>query len=51
MLWPHLLSVLVSIFEVKQEGVNKNEQFYTDELTIEAIKLIELISSLNLEDF
>lgn len=48
-LWPHLLNELISVFEVKQEGgaISKEE---TD-LTIEAIKLIELLSSLNIEDF
>ena len=47
-LWPHLLNELISIFEVKQgEGLDKED---TD-LTIEAIKLVQLLSSLNIEDF
>lgn len=50
-LWPHLLSELVSIFEVNKETYNEIEKYYTNQLTIEAIKLIELLSSLNLEDF
>ena len=42
-LWPHLLNELVSIFEDSQHSdVN---------LTFEAIKMIELMSSLNIEDF
>ena len=41
-LWPHLLNELVSIFEDTQLDVA---------LTFEAIKMIELMSSLNLEDF
>lgn len=47
-LWPHLLNELISVFESKQEGnINSDES----DLTIEAIKLIELLSSLNIEDF
>jgi len=41
-LWPHLLNELVSIFEDTQNEVA---------LTFEAIKMIELMSSLNIEDF
>ena len=46
-LWPHLLNELISVFEVKNEAMDKEN---TD-LTIEAIKLVELLSSLNIEDF
>mmetsp|Transcript_1941 Transcript_1941/g.2802 ORF Transcript_1941/g.2802 Transcript_1941/m.2802 type:complete len:314 (-) Transcript_1941:287-1228(-) len=47
-LWPHLLNELISIFEVKQGETLDQEN--TD-LTIEAIKLVQLLSSLNIEDF
>ena len=47
-LWPHLLNELISVFEIKQdENMDKDN---TD-LTIEAIKLVELLASLNIEDF
>ena len=47
-LWPHLLNELISVFEIKQdEHMDKDN---TD-LTIEAIKLVELLASLNIEDF
>jgi hypothetical protein len=46
-LWPHLLNELISVFEVKDEHLDKDNT----ELTIEAIKLVELLSSLNIEDF
>ena len=46
-LWPHLLNELISVFEAK-DVTDKEEN--TD-LTIEAIKLVELLSSLNIEDF
>lgn len=43
-LWPHLMSELVSIFErPKNDSINP--------LIIEAIKLIELQASMNMEDF
>lgn len=47
-LWPHLLNELISVFEVKQGEIMDAEN---TELTIEAIKLVELLSSLNIEDF
>lgn len=47
-LWPHLLNELISVFEVKQGETMDKEN---TELTIEAIKLVELLSSLNIEDF
>lgn len=47
-LWPHLLNELISVFEVKQ-GENLDKE--STDLTIEAIKLVELLSSLNIEDF
>lgn len=52
-LWPHLLNELISVFEVKDdEQTNKTKvEEDTTELTIEAIKLVELLSSLNIEDF
>lgn len=45
-LWPHLLNELISVFESKDLD-NKDSV----DLTIEAIKLVELLSSLNIEDF
>ena len=47
-LWPHLLNELISVFEIKDQALQEKEN--TD-LTIEAIKLVELLSSLNIEDF
>ena len=49
-IWPHLLSELISVFEAtsNENGVTDKEN--TD-LIIEAIKLVELLSSLNIEDF
>lgn len=47
-MWPHLLNELISVFEVKKGETMDKEN--TD-LTIEAIKLVELLSSLNIEDF
>lgn len=46
-MWPHLLNELISVFEHKN---TENDKDSTD-LTIEAIKLVELLSSLNIEDF
>jgi hypothetical protein len=46
-LWPHLLNELISVFEIKHEEMNRDNI----DLTIEAIKLVELLSSLNIEDF
>lgn len=45
-LWPHLLNELISVFEIKVDMDKENS-----DLTIEAIKLVELLSSLNIEDF
>lgn len=45
-LWPHLLNELISVFE-KDDNLDKDNT----EMTIEAIKLVELLSSLNIEDF
>lgn len=45
-LWPNLLLELVSIFENKNSKDKDNNN-----LIVEAIKLIELLSFLNLEDF
>ena len=52
-LWPHLLNELISVFEIKQEQSQQNGQLDKEntDLTIEAIKLVELLSSLNMEDF
>lgn len=49
-LWPHLLNELISVFEARtnENGINDREN--TD-LIIEAIKLVELLASLNIEDF
>ena len=51
-LWPHLLNELISVFEIKQEQPQNGllDKENTD-LSIEAIKLVELLSSLNMEDF
>ena len=58
-MWPHLLSELISVFETRSIetempgqpkstlGIDRE----TADLTIEAIKLVELLSSLNIEDF
>lgn len=58
-LWPHLLSELISVFETRSNDLEPNGQPMnklgidreTADLTIEAIKLVELLSSLNIEDF
>lgn len=49
-LWPHLLNELISVFEVKYDKESLTDTDNID-LTIEAIKLVELLSSLNIEDF
>ena len=49
-LWPHLLHELISVFEARTNENGVNERENTD-LIIEAIKLVELLSSLNIEDF
>ena len=52
-MWPHLLNELISVFEMRSEG-EENKAALDQEnskLTIEAIKLVELLSSLNIEDF
>ena len=46
-LWPHLLSEMVSVFEVHPEKLD----LAALELTFEGLKLIELMSQLNIEDF
>lgn len=46
-MWPHLLNELISVFEHKNTDNDKD----STDLTIEAIKLVELLSSLNIEDF
>lgn len=43
-LWPHLLAELVSVFDV---GPDRRDYW----LTIEGIKIVELMSQLNIEDF
>lgn len=48
-LWPHLLNELICVFEVDKEQMKKDKD--NENLTIEAIKLVELLSSLNIEDF
>ena len=58
-LWPHLLNELISVFEVKHDQYTTPDKGEADlnttkhniDLTIEAIKLVELLSSLNIEDF
>lgn len=44
-LWPHLLNELVQVFDL-QQGKKRDMV-----LTFEAIKIIELMSQLNIEDF
>ena len=44
-LWPHLLAELVSVFDVAP-GDKRDYR-----LTIEGIKIVELMSQLNIEDF
>jgi len=44
-LWPHLLAELVSVFD---PAPGEKRDFL---LTIEGIKIVELMSQLNLEDF
>ena len=44
-LWPHLLAELVSVFDVP---TGQKRDYW---LTIEAIKIVELMSQLNIEDF
>ena len=41
-LWPHLLNEFVSVFDDQDSNI---------EIIFEAIKIIELMSSINLEDF
>jgi hypothetical protein len=53
-LWPHLLNELISVFEMRSESDQQLGHTLDQEsskLTIEAIKLVELLSSLNIEDF
>lgn len=57
-LWPHLLTELISVFETRSadpENGNSKANTALDkenaDLTIEAIKLVELLSSLNIEEF
>lgn len=45
-LWPHLLAELVSVFDVNESGGGRDYW-----LTIEGIKIVELMSQLNIEDF
>ena len=44
-LWPHLLAELVSVFDV---AATDRRDYW---LTIEGIKIVELMSQLNIEDF
>jgi hypothetical protein len=44
-LWPHLLNELETIFRTSPSNGN------TTRLVIEAIKVVELMSALNIEDF
>ena len=48
-IWPHLLNELIAIFE-NRDDIDSNQKRTVD-LTSEAIKLIQLLSSLNIEDF
>lgn len=50
-LWPHLLQELISVFEIKKGVFSEGTDHEITDLTIEAIKLVELLSSLNIEDF
>jgi hypothetical protein len=53
-LWPHLLNELVYVFEeqeeTKKKGV-KDQDYSRLQLITEAIKIVELMSCLNIEDF
>ena len=44
-LWPNLLNELVNIFEAPLEDETQIQ------LVVEAFKLVELLSNMNLEDF
>jgi hypothetical protein len=46
-LWPHLLSEMVSVFEKQPQNLDISNL----QLTFEGLKLIELMSQLNIEDF
>lgn len=52
-LWPHLLNELISVFEMRSDAEQQQQALdqESSKLTIEAIKLVELLSSLNIEDF
>jgi hypothetical protein len=45
------LQELISVFEIKKAVFNEGTEQEITDLTIEAIKLVELLSSLNIEDF
>ena len=47
-LWPHLLAELVSVFDVDPITERGGRDYW---LTIEGIKIVELMSQLNIEDF
>lgn len=47
-MWPHLLAELVSVFDI-DPSIEKGGRDYS--LTIEGIKIVELMSQLNIEDF
>ena len=47
-MWPHLLAELVSVFDI-DPSIERGGRDYS--LTIEGIKIVELMSQLNIEDF
>ena len=51
-LWPHLLAELVSVFDDQLAiGLGKTKKECDIWLIIEAVKVVELMSELNIEDF
>ena len=48
-LWPHLLNELINIFKVKNDQSEDNEEY--NDLILEAIQFVQLLESLNVEEF
>lgn len=47
-LWPHLLNELVNVFDSSQQNPQSERDYL---LQIEGMKVVELMSQLNIEDF
>ena len=47
-LWPHLLNELVNVFDSSQQNPGSERDYL---LQIEGMKVVELMSQLNIEDF